>query len=57
MRFFEKMHSLSVAPEPLAIWNRKLEGHEFWLLKKLKISSHDMYPVAPEHLSGFFFDR
>ena len=29
MRFFEeKGHSLSVAPEPLAIWNKKLEGLE-----------------------------
>ena len=27
VRFFEeKGHSLSVAPEPLAIWNKKLEG-------------------------------
>jgi hypothetical protein len=51
----EKAHSLSVALEPLAIWNKKLEGLEFWLLKKLKISSEDMYPVAPEHLSGSFW--
>ena len=29
VRFFEeKVHSLSVAPEPLAIWNKKLEGSE-----------------------------
>ena len=29
VRFFkEKVHSLSVAPEPLAIWNKKLEGLE-----------------------------
>ena len=55
MRFFEeKGHSLSVAPEPLAIWNKKLEGLESMLLEKLKISSEDMYPVAPEHISGFF---
>jgi hypothetical protein len=55
MRFFEeKAHSLSVAPKPLAIWNKKLEGLEFWLLKKLKISSQVMYPTAPEHLSKFF---
>ena len=27
VRFFEeKVHSLSVAPEPLVIWNKKLEG-------------------------------
>ena len=26
--FEEKVHSLSVAPEPLAIWNKKLEGLE-----------------------------
>jgi hypothetical protein len=42
VRFFkEKAHSLSVAPEPLAIWNKKLEGLELWLSKKLKISSQD----------------
>jgi hypothetical protein len=40
MRFFkEKVHSLSVAPEPLAIWNKKLERLELWLSKKLKTSS------------------
>jgi hypothetical protein len=49
--FEEKAHSLSVAPEPLAIWNKKLKGLEYWLLKKLKISSQDMYPAASEHLS------
>ena len=26
--FKEKVHSLSVAPEPLAIWNKKLKGLE-----------------------------
>ena len=42
MRFFEeKVHSLSVAPEPLAIWNKELEGIEFELFKELKTS-----PVA-----------
>ena len=48
MRFFgEKVHSLSVAPEPLAIWNKKLEGLEFELFNELKTS-----PVAaPEHYS------
>jgi hypothetical protein len=55
MRFFEeKAHSLSVAPKHLAIWNKKLEDLGFWLLKKLKISSQDMYPTTPEHLSEFF---
>ena len=52
MRFLEeKVHSLSVAPEPLAIWNKKLEGLESMLLEKLKISPEDMYPAAPEPLS------
>jgi hypothetical protein len=51
----KKVHSLSVAPEPLAIWNKKLEGLEFWLLKKLQISFEDMYPAAPKHLFRFFF--
>jgi hypothetical protein len=55
VRFFEeKAHSLSVTPEPLAIWNKKLEGLEFLSLEKLKISSVDMYPAAPEHIFGFF---
>ena len=47
MRFFEeKVHSLSVAPELLAIWNKELEGLESELFKELKTS-----PVAaPEHL-------
>jgi hypothetical protein len=35
--FREKGHSLSVAPESLAIWNKKLEGLESSELKKLKI--------------------
>jgi hypothetical protein len=52
--FEEKAHLLSVAPEPLAIWNKKLEGLKFLLLKKLKITSQDMYPLVPEHLSEFF---
>ena len=50
----KKVHSLSVAPEPLAIWNKKLEGLESLSLGKLKISSEDMYPAAAEHISGFF---
>jgi hypothetical protein len=25
------------------------------IVEKLKISSQDMYPTAPEHLFGFFF--
>jgi hypothetical protein len=44
---------MSVAPEPLAIWNKKLEGLEFLSLEKLKISYEDMYPAAPEHISWF----
>jgi hypothetical protein len=47
-------HSLSVAPEPLAFWKKKLKDLEFLSLKKLKISSEDMYPAAPEHIYGFF---
>ena len=48
MRFFEeKAHSLSVAPEPLAIWNKELEGLESDLFKELKTSPD----VAPEHFS------
>ena len=28
----KKVHSLSVAPEPLAIWNKKLEGLESYVV-------------------------
>ena len=28
----KKVHSLSVAPEPLAIWNKKLEGLECYVV-------------------------
>ena len=52
--FEERVHSLSVAPEPIAIWNKKLEGLKSLSLEKLKISSEDMYPAAPEHIFGFF---
>ena len=31
----KKMYSLSVAPEPLAIWNKKLEGLESYVVWKL----------------------
>ena len=49
MRAFlkKKVHSLSVAPEPLAIWNKKLEGLEFELFKELKTSPD----AAPERSS------
>jgi hypothetical protein len=53
--FSKKSALIDVAPEPLAIWNKKLEGLELWLLKKVKkISSQDMYSAAPKHLSEFF---
>ena len=51
MRIFEeKVHSLSVAPEPLAVWNKELEGLESDLFEELKSSLF----VASKHLSGFF---
>jgi hypothetical protein len=53
----KKGHSLSVAPEPLAIWNKKLEGLESFELKKLKISPEDMYLAAPEPMYGFFYEK
>jgi hypothetical protein len=55
--FQKKVHSLSVAPEPLAIWNKKLEGLRSLSLEKLKISSEDIYPAAPKHIFGFFCSR
>lgn len=58
MRFVgEKGHSLSVAPEPLAIWNKSLEGLESSELKKLKISPENMYLAAYEPVSGFFYEK
>ena len=51
MHFFEeKVHSLSVAPEPLAVWNKELEGLESDLFEELKSSPF----IAFEHLSRFF---
>ena len=52
VRFFEeKVHSLSVAPESLAIWNKKLEGLEsLCCLKELYILPF----VAPERISVLF---
>ena len=49
----EKVHSLSVAPEPLAIWNKRLEGLESELFKGLKA----IPIVAPEHIPGFFYSK
>jgi hypothetical protein len=55
VHFFEKKgHSLSVALEPLAVWNKKLEGLENSRLKNLKIFPDDMYPAAPEPIFRFF---
>ena len=34
----EKVHSLSVAPEPLAVWNKELEGLESDLFEELKFN-------------------
>ena len=50
---FGKVHSLSVAPEPLAVWNKELEGLESDLFEELKSSPI----VASEHLSRFFEKR
>ena len=47
--FFEKAHSLSVAPEPLAIWNKKLEGLESELFCSKGLKAFPI--VAPEHLA------
>ena len=33
----EKVHSLSVAPEPLAVWNKKLEGLESYVVLKTTV--------------------
>ena len=46
--FLKKVHSLSVAPEPLAIWHKELEGLESELFKKIKTS-----PVVAPYLGSF----
>ena len=33
----KKVHSSSVAPEPLAIWNKKLEGLESYVVLKIVV--------------------
>ena len=51
VRFFEeKVHSLSVAPEPLAIWNKKLEGLESELFDRTVY----LFFCSPGHISGLF---
>ena len=54
MRFLKKkVHSLSVAPEPLAIWNKKLEGLVSRLFEELKT-----FPVAaPSTFPGSFIKK
>ena len=47
------MHLLSVAPEPLAIWNKKLEGLESGLFEELRT----FLVAAPEHIFGFFYSK
>jgi hypothetical protein len=52
--FFGKVHSLSVAPEPLAVWNKELEGLVFNSLSKiLEASAEDMYLAAPKSVSEY----
>ena len=51
--FLKKVHSLSVAPEPLAICNKELEGLDSELFKLLRTSSI----AAPEHIPGFFYSK
>ena len=48
--FLKKVNSLSVAPEPLAIWNKKLEGLESELFERT------VYPsfCSPERISVLF---
>jgi hypothetical protein len=53
--FCKKVHPLGVAPEPFAIWNKKLEGLFYKIpRKKQKTFPEDMYPAAPEPKSGYF---
>ena len=66
----KKVHSLSVAPKPLAIWNKELEGLDSELFKLLKTSSvaarleSELFKglkafliVAPEHIPRFFYSK
>jgi hypothetical protein len=54
--FEEKAHSLSVAPEPLAIWNKKLDGLKLWLLKKTKNLFLGYVPCSPRASFRVLFD-
>jgi hypothetical protein len=48
---FQRKRALpECSPRASCIWNKKLEGLGFLLLKKLKISSEDMYPTTPEYI-------
>jgi hypothetical protein len=55
--FRRKRALTEYSPEFFAIWNKKLEGLESSELKKLKIFPEDIYPVALEPLSGFFYEK
>ena len=68
MRFFEeKVHSLSVAPEPLAIWNKELEGLDSELFQALLLRPRleselfkglKAFPIAaPEYIPRFFYSK
>ena len=54
VRFFgEKSALIECSPEPLAIWNKELEGLESELFKGLKTS-----PIAaPEYIPRFFYSK
>ena len=54
MRFFEEKSALTgCSPRASCYLEQKLEGLESLSFEKVKISSEDMYPAAPEHISGF----
>ena len=45
---FGKVHSLSITPEPLAVWNKELEGLVSIPFRRiLNASSENIYPAAP----------
>ena len=48
----KKVHSLSVAPEPLAIWNKELEGLVRCVILYL-LKSFVMERILPSELSFF----
>ena len=51
--FSKKRAPTGCSPRASCYLEQKLEGLESLSFEKVKISSEDMYPAAPEHISAF----